>query len=195
MRVPSDAHPKKRVADTKSTAIDVACMARSSRHEPQSEKFSANPQRPLIRPAISASTGPVGYGEALGANFLSREMAEVAESRIAAGSGVEPFRRRRNMLLSQRCVSICSASYNGTTRLQHVSRRALLPDEVAEVLGVRFEYAPARRHEYLGDGTSFDAFSSTAGSTASTRFSASRRNSPNRSPKARTRTHASPNYN
>jgi len=98
------------------------------------------------------------HGEALGANFLSPEIAEVAEARIAASPGVEPFRCRRNMLSSQ---PMCFNLFGPLQRdLALATRliRALLPDEVAEVLDVRIEYAPGPNREYLDDRTSFDAF-------------------------------------
>jgi PD-(D/E)XK nuclease superfamily protein len=98
------------------------------------------------------------HGEALGGNFLSPEIAQIAEARIASGRGVEPFRCRRNMLSSQpMCFNLfgpLQRDHERATRL--VS--AMLRNEVAEVVDVRIEYAPHPKRDYLGDGTSFDAF-------------------------------------
>jgi hypothetical protein len=93
-----------------------------------------------------------------GQNFLTPAIFDVARRRIAAGSGVEPFRCLRNMLSSQpMCFNVFGplvVDHELATRVV----RAMLPGEVQRVTDVRIEYAPAPKHEYLDDGTSLDAF-------------------------------------
>jgi hypothetical protein len=93
-----------------------------------------------------------------GGNFLTPAIFDVAQRRIAAGSGVEPFRCLHNMLSSQpMCFNLFGplvSDHALATRLM----RAALPGEVGEVSDVRIEYAPSPKAEYLNDRTSFDAF-------------------------------------
>jgi hypothetical protein len=93
-----------------------------------------------------------------GRNFLCASAFARALSRIVEGPGVEPFRCLRNMLSSQPMCFNLLGPLAVDLALATRCFRALLPAEVAEVLELRFEYAPAPAADYLGDRTSFDAF-------------------------------------
>ena len=94
-----------------------------------------------------------------GLNFLSPRIHSLAERRIAEGVGtVDVFRLRRNMLSSQPMCFNLFGELALDLELATVLGRSLWGDHVRKVTAVRFEWAPARRAEYLNDGTAFDAF-------------------------------------
>lgn len=96
-----------------------------------------------------------------GMNFLTPAIAEIARERMQAGGGVEPFRCTRNMLSSQpMCFNLFAPLQVMTPALATACVAALLPDPVAwhRFERVAFEYAPSPKHEFLDDGTAFDAF-------------------------------------
>ena len=96
---------------------------------------------------------------ARGLNFLSADIFELAEQRIATRTGaVDEFRLLRNMLSSQ------PMAFNlfGKLALDHDAAtamvRALWGEHVKRVTDARFEWAPAPAREYLDDRTAFDVF-------------------------------------
>jgi hypothetical protein len=94
----------------------------------------------------------------LGANFLAREIFEVALERMSAGGGVERGRTTGNLLSSQpMCINLFAPLVRDRA-LAARCLRALLAEDIAEVVDVRIEYAPHPREDYLGDHTAFDAF-------------------------------------
>jgi hypothetical protein len=115
-----------------------------------------------IGPRASSTTR---YGNMLdapdarrGANFLSPEIFEVVQQRLAQSADrVEPFRLLHNMLSSQpMCFNLFAPlvrDHRLASRLVSAMRR-----EAVDVVDVRIEHAPAPAAEYLADGTSFDAF-------------------------------------
>lgn len=95
---------------------------------------------------------------AQGANFLTPQIFEVAKRRIAESSGVEPFRCLHNMLSSQpMCFNLFGPLVDDLELATRVLR-ATFPGEVEKVEQVAIEHAPQPIADYLGDGTSFDAF-------------------------------------
>lgn len=96
---------------------------------------------------------------AAGRNFLTEEIARVAQARLREGGGaVEPFRLLHNMLSSQ---PMCFNLFGPLLRDRELAARllpALVPDAVREVTRVALEWAPQPANEYLGDRTAFDAF-------------------------------------
>lgn len=96
---------------------------------------------------------------ALGRNFLTPEIYQVAQARLREGSrNAEPFRLLHNMLSSQ---PMCFNLFAPLVRDNALASRLLqaVPGlEVARVLSVAIEHAPHPAREYLADGTSFDAF-------------------------------------
>lgn len=105
------------------------------------------------------------YGSMLGAdaadaglNFLTPEIHELAEKRIAQGaSGVDPFRLRRNMLSSQPMCFNLFGLMGLDFDLGTCLAKSLWGDHIERVTAVRFEWAPTPKSEYLNDNTSFDA--------------------------------------
>jgi hypothetical protein len=120
---------------------------------------------------VPCGTGPTRtsdafYGNMLraqdalrGLNFLSPHIHEVALARLGERRGkVEPFRLMHNMLSSQ---PMCFNLFGPLVRDRELARRVLLAIpglDVADVVSVQLEYAPDPAHEYLNDGTAFDAF-------------------------------------
>ena len=102
-----------------------------------------------------------------GKNFLTSAIFEVAEERLREGSGVvEPFRLKRNMLSSQ---PMCFNLFGELKRDPELATKlvralwgkdiaALWGSDRAQVTGVRLEWAPEDKKEYLNDNTAFDAF-------------------------------------
>ena len=120
-----------------------------------------------------ARTSTASYGNMLaeepadrGCNFLTSAIFEVANERLAEGSGVvEPFRLKRNMLSSQ---PMCFNLFGELKRDRELATklvRALWGKEIealwgsgmARVTDVRLEWAPDPK-EHLDDRTAFDAF-------------------------------------
>lgn len=95
---------------------------------------------------------------AAGMNFLSPSIFDVVRRRIELGPGVEPYRCRHNLLSSQPMCFNLFGPLVDDRELATALFRALLPDVVETVEDVRIEHAPKPIKEYLGDGTSFDAF-------------------------------------
>lgn len=101
---------------------------------------------------------PPEDGEA-GRNFLSSSIFDVVLERINQGGGaIDPFRLLNNMLSSQpMCFNLFGLlAKNLTLARKYLS--TLVPDKVAEVIRVEFEWAPQPSEEYLFDRTAFDAF-------------------------------------
>lgn len=93
-----------------------------------------------------------------GRNFLTSEIFEVVTARIARSTDrVERFRLLHNMLSSQ---PLCFNIFGPLVRRVDRAARLLtgLWPEIARVNAVDIEHAPEPPHEYLDDGTSFDAF-------------------------------------
>ena len=102
-----------------------------------------------------------------GKNFLTPAIFEVAKERLEEGSGaVEPFRLKRNMLSSQ---PMCFNLFGELKRDPELATKlvralwgkdiaALWGSDRAQVTGVRLEWAPEDKKEYLNDNTAFDAF-------------------------------------
>ena len=100
-------------------------------------------------------------------NFLTPAIFEVAKERLEEGSGaVEPFRLKRNMLSSQ---PMCFNLFGELKRDPELATKlvralwgqdiaALWGNDRAQVTGVRLEWAPEDKKEYLNDNTAFDAF-------------------------------------
>lgn len=97
-----------------------------------------------------------------GMNFVGADIFKVARERMAAGSGVEPFRNKCNMLSSQ---PMCFNLFGKLRAMLVLDKEpvlvrrlleALLGIEVSEVSRVEIEWAPEPKAEYLGDSTSFD---------------------------------------
>jgi hypothetical protein len=93
-----------------------------------------------------------------GSNFVSPEVFDLAKRRIAEGHGVEEFRCLHNMLSSQPMCFNLFGPLALDRDLATTCMRALFPSEVARVLEVRIEHAPAPRARYLDDRSAFDAF-------------------------------------
>lgn len=94
-----------------------------------------------------------------GYNFLTPGIFDLAERRIAEGTGkVEDFRLLHNMLSSQpMCFNLfgeLALDHNLATKLV----RALWGEHIARITDVRIEWAPEPVAEYLDDRTAFDAF-------------------------------------
>lgn len=94
-----------------------------------------------------------------GLNFLTPDILQVAQQRLAEGTGtVEPYRLLHNMLSSQ---PMCFNLFGPLVNDHELARRMLqelVPDDVAEVTQVALEFAPRPASEYLNDRTAFDAF-------------------------------------
>jgi hypothetical protein len=97
-------------------------------------------------------------GGAAGHNFLTPEIFEVAERRLAEGRGtIEPFRLRHNLLSSQpMCFNLFGPLVGNPERATRLVR-ALVGADVARVRRVAIEWAPEPSAEYLADRTAFDA--------------------------------------
>lgn len=119
---------------------------------------------------VSCGTGPTRasttrYGNMLtpadagrGLNFLTPEIHQVALERLCSGGAVEPFRLLHNMLSSQ---PMCFNLFGPLVRDRGLATELLQTIQelqVARVLDVKLEHAPAPREEYLSDATAFDAF-------------------------------------
>jgi hypothetical protein len=96
---------------------------------------------------------------AAGRNFLTPEIAKVADDRARSGGGtVEVFRLYNNMLSSQpMCFNLFGPLVSDHSRACGLVA-AIVPDGVSEVTAVALEYAPEPADQYLGDRTAFDAF-------------------------------------
>lgn len=96
---------------------------------------------------------------AIGRNFLTSAIFEVARRRVAEGKGtVEPFRLLHNMLSSQpMCFNLFGPLVDDLD-LATTLWQALLPGEVKRVTRVLIEYTPEPAAEYLNDRTAFDAY-------------------------------------
>ena len=95
---------------------------------------------------------------AAGRNFLSPELFELGQARIAEKTGtVDEFRLRHNMLSSQ---PMCFNLFGYLELNLDLATRtfAALDSDVAQVTDVRMEYAPEPAADYLADRTAFDAF-------------------------------------
>ncbi len=97
-------------------------------------------------------------GEA-GLNFLSSEIFQVVQNRIAQGGGaIERFRLLHNMLSSQ---PMCFNLF-GPLVIDHDLAKTLLetivPESISEVIRVDIEWSPIPKTDYLNDHTAFDAF-------------------------------------
>ena len=91
---------------------------------------------------------------AAGRNFLTDEIYEIAERRIAEGGTVEPFRCRHNMLSSQPMCFNLIGPLQSRPALAAVLVKAVTGRDVeVEDGGVRLEDSPG----YLGDNTGLDA--------------------------------------
>lgn len=120
--------------------------------------------------AVPAGHGPTAsspsrYGNMIdaaaagaGKNFLTSEIFAVANERLAEGRGAfEPFRLLHNLLSSQpMCLNLFGALVGQPERATRLMR-ALADDDVARVLRVAVEWAPAPAPDYLDDRTAFDA--------------------------------------
>ena len=96
---------------------------------------------------------------AAGRNFLTPQIFEVVQRRIAQGTGaVEPYRLLHNMLSSQpMCFNLfgpLADDLDLATRLT----RALWGKKIAKVTHVAIEWAPSPKRAFLDDNTAFDAF-------------------------------------
>lgn len=94
----------------------------------------------------------------MGLNFLTRSAWKAAEDRIAAGSGVEAFRCRANLLSSQPMAFNLFGPLVAELDVATQLLAAVLPGGVSEVTSVKIEYAPEPASEYLNDRTAYDAF-------------------------------------
>ena len=94
-----------------------------------------------------------------GRNFLTSEIFDVVLDRINQGGGaIDPYRLLNNMLSSQpMCFNLFGPLVNDLN-LARKFLSTLVPDKVAEVIRVEFEWAPQPAEEYLNDRTAFDAF-------------------------------------
>jgi hypothetical protein len=94
-----------------------------------------------------------------GRNFLSPEIYEVVQDRIAQGSGaVEKYRLLHNMLSSQ---PMCFNLFGPLVRDLDLARTlldTLIPERVSEVTRIDIEWSPMPASDYLNDHTAFDAF-------------------------------------
>ena len=100
---------------------------------------------------------PAEHG-ASGANFLTPEIFQVVQQRLALGKDrVEPFRLLHNMLSSQ---PMCFNLFGQLVRDHDLARQLMEPmvGQLTRVDEVRIEYHPEPASEYLDDRTSFDAF-------------------------------------
>lgn len=97
-------------------------------------------------------------GEA-GRNFLSPEIFEVVQERIAQGSGaVEKYRLLHNMLSSQ---PMCFNLFGPLVRDRDLAKtllETLVPERISEVTRAYIEWSPIPASDYLNDNTAFDAF-------------------------------------
>ena len=134
------------------------------RSEVLKEPFGVGPQQTSARRFGSMlDEGPAEDGK----NFLTPTIFEMARERLAESSGVvEPFRIERNMLSSQ---PMCFNLFGELKRDPELATRlvralwgkdlaALWGSDKAQVTGVRLEWAPEDKEEYLNDNTAFDAF-------------------------------------
>jgi hypothetical protein len=114
-------------------------------------------------PSVSSATR---YGNFLttadaeqGANFLTPQIFDVVRRRLAERTGaVSRDRLLRDLLSSQpMCFNLFAPLVDDldlATRLVG----ALLPGEIERVTGVRIEWAPTPKREYLDENTAFDCF-------------------------------------
>jgi len=94
-----------------------------------------------------------------GANFLTTEIREAANRRLADGVGlVEEYRLLHNMLSSQPMCFNLFAPMATDLDLATSVFGALLPDGVKSVTMVTFEHAPEPASDYLNDRTAFDCY-------------------------------------
>jgi len=94
-----------------------------------------------------------------GRNFLTPGIFEVVLERIKQGGGaVEPYRLLHNLLSSQ---PMCFNLFGPLARDHDLAKRLLagmVPEKIAEVTRIEFEWAPQPKVSYLADRTAFDAF-------------------------------------
>lgn len=97
-------------------------------------------------------------GEA-GRNFLTPEIFEVVQERIAQGTGaVEKYRLLHNMLSSQ---PMCFNLFGPLVRDHNLAKtllQTLVIEKISEVTRVEIEWSPVPAADYLNDHTAFDAF-------------------------------------
>jgi hypothetical protein len=91
---------------------------------------------------------------AAGSNFLTDEIHQIAEVRIAEGGTVEPFRCRHNMLSSQpMCFNLIGPLQTRPALAAAFVHAAIGTEVEVEPDGVRIEDSPG----HLGDNTGLDA--------------------------------------
>jgi len=94
-----------------------------------------------------------------GSNFLTPEIFLLAEQRIAEKTGaVTEYRLLCNMLSSMPMCFNLFGPLKNDTKLASKLFGTMLPDEVAEVTNIIFEFNPSPRKDYLNDRTAFDIF-------------------------------------
>lgn len=94
-----------------------------------------------------------------GLNFITPQIFQAAERRLAQDTGVvEPFRLRHNMLSSQPLCFNLFAPLAADLELAAQLLRELPNLSVRNVLRVELEFTPGTSGEYLNDGTAFDAY-------------------------------------
>lgn len=164
-RLDDDGHPATQPlapVAAASRSVDPPFRARMRRHQAwwRAERLRVPPatlnqdgsswsQPNLLRPQDGAR----------GLNFLTPAIFVLAQARIAQGTGaIDPHRLRNNLLSSQPMSFNLFGPLATDLKMASKLMRALLPDLVQDVLGVRFEYAPEPRAEFLGDRTAFDVF-------------------------------------
>lgn len=94
-----------------------------------------------------------------GRNFLSPEIFEVVQDRLAQGGGeVEKYRLLHNMLSSQpMCFNLFGLMVKNHD-LAKILLETLIPEGISKVTRVDIEWAPTPTSDYLNDRTAFDAF-------------------------------------
>jgi len=97
-------------------------------------------------------------GEA-GLNFLSSEIFQVVQNRIAQGGGaIERFRLLHNMLSSQPMCFNLFGPLVIDLDLAKTLLQTIVPESILEVIRVDIEWSPIPKTDYLNDHTAFDAF-------------------------------------
>ena len=94
-----------------------------------------------------------------GRNFFTPEIFISAQKRAAENVGtLDKFRLFCNMLSSMPMCFNLFVPLQGDLVLATRLLGSLFPDQVAEVLEIRFEFSPTPKNEYLNDRTAFDVF-------------------------------------
>lgn len=97
-------------------------------------------------------------GEA-GRNFLTRQIFEVVQERLAQrGGAVEKYRLLHNMLSSQ---PMCFNLFGPLVKDHCLAKtlvEALVPEKISQVTRLEVEWSPEPAINYLNDHTAFDAF-------------------------------------